>query len=142
MPAPTGTGVFPVAGPHTYGDGFGAGRSGHTHQGQDILAASGTPVVAPVAGTISSTAYQAGGAGYYIVEHAVDGRDLFFAHCLANSTTVSTGQAVAEGQQLCAVGMTGDATGPHLHFEIWPNGWHAAGSQPIDPLPQLQAWDA
>src|SRR5262245_13300516 len=49
-PAPTG--VFPVQGPYTLGDGFGVGRAGHLHQGQDIAAASGTPVVSPVAGTV------------------------------------------------------------------------------------------
>src|SRR4051794_18697522 len=65
-------GVFPVAGPHTYGDGLGAARNGHTHQGQDITAAAGTPIVAPVAGTITVTSYQAHAAGYYVVEQAND----------------------------------------------------------------------
>lgn len=136
----TTEGVFPVAGPHTWGDPFGVARSGHTHQGQDMLAASGTPVVAPTPGTITSTSYQAAGAGYYVVEHSADGRDFFFAHCRAGSTVVAAGAAVAAGAPLCAVGMTGDATGPHLHFEIWVGGWHANGGQPIDPAPQLHRW--
>ena len=52
-PAPTGDTAFPVAGPHDYGgadSGFGAGRAGHIHQGQDVAAAEGTPLVAPRAG--------------------------------------------------------------------------------------------
>ena len=64
--------VFPVAGPHTTwpagSDGsFGAGRVGHQHEGQDIAAAAGTPVVAPVGGTVTAVRYQAGGAGWYVV---------------------------------------------------------------------------
>jgi murein DD-endopeptidase MepM/ murein hydrolase activator NlpD len=142
-PAPTTAGgVFPVAGPHTYGDGIGAPRNGHTHQGQDVLAAEGTPVVAPLAGTILYRDYQAHSAGFYLVEHAVDGRDFFFAHCQKDTFTVPAGAAVSAGQQLCRVGHTGDARGPHLHFEIWVGGWRVdAGSAFIDPLPDLRAWD-
>src|SRR4051794_38153751 len=142
-PAPALTsGVFPVRGPHSYGDGFGAARSGHVHQGADVLAAEGTPVVSPVPGTVSSTAVQAAGAGWYVVLHADDGRDLFFAHCRAHTVVVSTGARVAPGAPLCQVGHTGDATGPHLHLEIWVGGWRTSkASVPIDPAPQLRAWD-
>jgi murein DD-endopeptidase MepM/ murein hydrolase activator NlpD len=148
MPTPAQTAgegaVFPVVGSHSFGDGanrFGAGRVGHIHEGQDVLASEGTPVVAPLAGTILTTAYQAGGAGWYSAEHTVAGLDFFFAHCQAGSLAVSTGEAVHAGQAICKVGQTGDATGPHLHFEIWVGGWQAPGGQPIDPLPYLEAWD-
>jgi hypothetical protein len=142
-PSPGGRGVFPVAGAFSFGGGdgrFGAGRTGHIHEGQDILAAAGTPVVAPYAGTVSSTSYQAGGAGEYVVLDAVDGRDYFFAHCIRHSTVVAQGALVVAGQPLCQVGQTGSATGPHLHFEIWNVGWRVAGGYPIDPLPELRAW--
>jgi hypothetical protein len=145
LPAPAvnaGPGVFPVQGLHTYGDPFGAPRNGYTHQGQDILAAEGTPVVAPVAGTISFTGYQPSAAGYYVVERGTEGHDFFFAHCEKDSTVVTPEQAVAAGAPLCKVGATGDASGPHLHFEMWTGGWRvSATSQPIDPLPYLEAWD-
>jgi murein DD-endopeptidase MepM/ murein hydrolase activator NlpD len=144
-PAVTVAGVFPVQGPHSYGGAdarFGAGRPGHLHQGQDVLADEGTPVVAPVAGTIVARAYQAKGAGFYVALDAADGRSFLFAHCQADTFAVALGQAVAAGQPLCRVGHTGDASGPHLHVELWVGGWRRTkDSRPVDPLPQLQAWD-
>ncbi len=136
--------VFPVNGPHNFGgpeNRFGAPRSGHVHQGQDVLTAEGTPDLAPLAGSIDSTSFQAGGAGYYVVEHTGYGLDFMFAHCMAGSFAVSEGQGVTAGQQICRAGQTGDATAPHLHFEMWVGGWQAAGGHPIDPLPYLEAWE-
>jgi biotin carboxyl carrier protein len=136
--------VFPVAGSHNFGgpeNRYGAARTGHIHEGQDVLTAEGTPDVAPLAGTIVATSYQAGGAGYYAVEHTAVGLDFVFAHCKASSLVVSTGQAVTAGQELCLAGQTGDATAPHLHFEMWVGGWYAAGGHTIDPLPYLEAWE-
>ncbi len=141
--SPGGRGVFPIAGAFGFGGvdaRFGAGRPGHIHQGQDITAAAGVPVVAPYGGTVSSTSYQASGAGEYVVLDAVDGRDYFFAHCTRRSTVVAEGAVVAAGAPLCRVGSTGTASGPHLHFEIWIVGWRVKGSYPIDPLPELRAW--
>jgi murein DD-endopeptidase MepM/ murein hydrolase activator NlpD len=67
---------------------------------------------------------------------------MFFAHCQEGSIPVVPGAVVAAGQPICLVGRTGDATGPHLHFEIWVGGWRvSAASHFIDPLPDLQAWD-
>ena len=144
-PTATGTGLFPVQGPYTFGGPdarFGAGRSGHTHQGQDILAAEGTPVVSPRAGFVHWRAYQDGGAGHYVVVRGDDGRDYAFMHLQAPAL-VAQGLRVAAGQRIGSVGSTGDASGPHLHFEIWPDGWYASdASQPIDPLPDLRAWAA
>jgi len=136
--------VFPVAGPHNFGgpeNRFGAPRDGYVHQGQDVLTAEGTPVVVPMAGTILTTSYQAAGAGYYAVEHTGVGFDFMFAHCQAGSLAVAAGQHVTAGAELCRAGQTGDATAPHLHFEIWVGGWQAPGGTPIDPLPYLEAWE-
>ena len=66
-------------------------------------------------------AYQAGGAGNYIVIHADDGRDFVFMHLQDGSITVTKGAAVTAGQVFARVGSTGRSTGPHLHFEIWPD---------------------
>jgi murein DD-endopeptidase MepM/ murein hydrolase activator NlpD len=136
--------VFPVAGAHNFGgpeDRYGAPRGTHIHEGQDVLTAEGTPVLAPFAGTISSTSYQANGAGYYVVEHTGVGFDLMFAHCQAGTFAVAAEQAVAAGAVLCHAGQTGDATAPHLHFEMWVGGWWGPGGHTIDPLPYLEAWE-
>ena len=146
LSATTGSKVLPVQGPYSLGGEdarFGAGRTGHTHQGQDIVAAEGLPVVTPVGGVVHWIAYQAAGAGHYVVLHANDGRDFVFMHLQTGSVTVAKGSVLAAGQVFGKVGATGHATGPHLHFEIWPDGWYASKtSAPIDPLPQLQAWAA
>ncbi len=136
--------VFPVAGAHSFGDAenrYGAPRGNHIHEGQDILTAEGTPDVAPLAGTITWTAYQASGAGYYAVEHTAIGFDFMFAHCKAGSLVVSAEQTVSPGSPICLAGQTGDATAPHLHFEIWVGGWQVKGGHSIDPLPYLEAWE-
>lgn len=147
-PAPlltaTSTGIFPVQGPYSLGGPearFGAGRTGHVHQGQDVIAAEGTPLVTPRAGIVYWRAYQAAGAGHYVVIRADDGRDYVFMHLQDGSLLVTKGQAVTAGQRIGSVGNTGDSRGAHLHFEIWPSGWFSSdASKPIDPLPDLLAW--
>jgi murein DD-endopeptidase MepM/ murein hydrolase activator NlpD len=137
-----GTGVFPVRGPHTFGGAgarFNAGRSGHMHQGQDVIAACGTPLVAAQAGTVRASTYQSA-AGNYLVVHAAT-QDEVYMHLQAPSV-LKAGAVVAQGQSIGNVGETGNAEGCHLHFELWsPPGWYEGG-KPFDPLPQLQAWDA
>ena len=82
-----------------------------------------------------------GGAGYYVVLRGADARDYVFMHLKAGSITVVKGAALATGQQFAQVGSTGGSSGPHLHFEIWPEGWYSSNeSKPIDPLPQLLEW--
>ena len=144
-PAVSSEGVFPVKGSYSFGgkdSRFGASRTGHTHQGQDVAAAEGTPLVAPKAGTIHWRAYQAGGAGYYLVLDG-DGEDYMyvFMHLRQGSLVVSKGDRVAAGQQIAQVGNTGSSEGAHLHFEIWDGPWYGGG-HPIDPLPILQSWEA
>jgi murein DD-endopeptidase MepM/ murein hydrolase activator NlpD len=145
-PVTASSGVFPVQGAYSLGSSdarFGAGRTGHVHQGQDITAAAGTPVVTPRAGFVAWRAFQRDGAGHYVVVRGDDARDYVFMHLLDGSVAVQKGQAVAAGQQLGAVGSTGRSSGPHLHFEIWPDGWYSSkASKPIDPLPDLLAWAA
>jgi murein DD-endopeptidase MepM/ murein hydrolase activator NlpD len=137
-----GSGVFPVRGPHGFGSSgarFGAGRAGHVHQGQDVIAACGTPLVAAQAGIVRASTYQSA-AGNYLVVHAAT-QDEVYMH-LPVPSPLKEGAVVAQGQTIGSVGETGNAQGCHLHFELWSApGWYEGG-KPFDPLPQLQAWDA
>lgn len=130
--------IFPVRGKHSYGDGLGAGRG---HQGQDVPAACGTRLFAAQGGTVQVNAYQAGGAGYYVVIDTIGSDvDHVYMHLIAPPALVP-GQVVYTGQVFGAVGSTGRSTGCHLHFEMWSGpGWYEGGSV-MDPAPYLQAWD-
>lgn len=141
--AEVGKGIFPVRGEYSFGGAgsrFGAGRGDHSHQGQDVSAAWGTPLVSPVDGYVYWRKVQAGGAGHYLIIRDAAGADYVFMHLVADSELVAKGDPVRAGQPIAQVGSTGSSDGPHLHFEIWPDGWYAPRSQPIDPLPQLRAW--
>jgi murein DD-endopeptidase MepM/ murein hydrolase activator NlpD len=135
--------AFPVAGAYDFGgegSRFGAKREGHRHQGQDLSAAEGTPVVAPRGGVVEAVQYQARGAGHYVVLDGDDeDHDYVFMHLKSGSIPVEQGDHVRTGQAIGEVGNTGSSSGPHLHFEIWVGGWFAGG-EPIDPLPLLQSW--
>jgi murein DD-endopeptidase MepM/ murein hydrolase activator NlpD len=135
--------VFPIKGKHSYGGSgnrFGAARSGHTHQGQDVLAKCGTKLVAARGGVIKAKQYQSA-AGYYLVINAADtGVDMAYMH-LKHPSPYSEGDRVHTGDQIGVVGETGDATACHLHFEEWSSpGWYTGGS-PFDPLRNLRKWD-
>jgi murein DD-endopeptidase MepM/ murein hydrolase activator NlpD len=135
---------FPVLGAHDFGgpDGrFGAARAGHTHEGQDTMAACGTPLVAARGGTVQYSGFQAAAGNYIVIDGKGTGFDFMYAH-LAEPSPLKTGEPVRTGQPIGVVGDTGDATACHLHFEIWTApGWYQGGS-PIDPLPYLEKWDA
>ena len=137
---------FPVGGPFDFGGAdarFGAVRDGHTHQGQDLTAAEGTPLLAPRAGIVEAVQYQERGAGHYVVIDGVgEDRDYVFMHLRTGSVRVQEGQYVRTGQAIAEVGDTGRSSGAHLHFEIWEGGGWYGGGRPVDPLPMLKRWAA
>lgn len=141
-PPPTGDAhVFPVRGTYNFGgpgNRFGAPRTGHTHQGQDIIAAEGTPVASVTSGTVYWRAYQASGGGNYVVIRGTDGYDYVYMH-FREAAPVLPGEVVTPGEIVGHVGHTGDATVSHLHFEMWTGGWGGGGTA-VDPLPYLQTW--
>jgi murein DD-endopeptidase MepM/ murein hydrolase activator NlpD len=135
--------AFPILGAHEFGMSagrFGAGRSGHTHEGQDVMAACGTPLVAARGGVIQYAGYQYAAGNYLVIDGKGSPNDFMYAH-LAEPSPLHTGDTVRTGQPIGIVGDTGDATACHLHFEIWAApGWYEGGA-PFDPLPELQKWD-
>jgi murein DD-endopeptidase MepM/ murein hydrolase activator NlpD len=128
--------IFPVRGPHQYWDGFGAGRG---HDGMDIGARCGTALVSALAGRVQYRGYH-GAAGYYtVIDTKGANTDLVYMHLL-KPATVRSGQSVAAGQRIGAVGETGNASGCHLHFEYWVGDWYGGG-RAVDPEGYLRAWD-
>ncbi len=93
-----------------------------SHKGTDICAPYGAAILAADSGVVVKAGWNAAGSGYgysIVIQHG-PGNTTLYAHCSA--LYVSVGQSVTQGQQIAAVGSTGDSTGNHLHFEIYKNG--------------------
>jgi murein DD-endopeptidase MepM/ murein hydrolase activator NlpD len=136
--------VFPIRGRHQYGTSagrFGAGRGGHSHQGQDVFATCGTRLVAARGGKVQYAGYQGRAGNYLVIDGEGTGEDYAYMH-LAQPSPFRTGDRVYTGQEIGLVGDTGVAYGCHLHFELWSApGWYSGG-QPHDPLSTLKTWDS
>ncbi len=111
----------------------GGGGSFLMHNGVDLLAPSGTPVVAASDGTVVGAAPNAGYGNWIRIQHA-DNVATVYGHLSAFAAGISAGVTVRRGQVIGFVGSTGRSTGPHLHFEVINNG------QAIDPMksPQIR----
>lgn len=90
------------------------------HEGVDMSAPQGTPIYAAKSGKVTTTSYQAGGAGYYVSINHGDGFSSIYMHM--THYIVKPGNYVNAGQVIGYVGSTGGSTGPHLHFGISYNG--------------------
>jgi len=117
-PPQTGTGrwMWPVQGSAT--SEFGP-RWGRLHAGIDIAAPNGTPIHAAQAGCVSFAGVQGGYGNLILLDHG-GGTVTAYAH--QNRLGASKGECVSAGQQIGAVGSTGNSTGNHLHFEVRVNG--------------------
>jgi len=98
------------------------------HEGIDIGAPMGAPIVASAAGTVIVAAYDGGYGNLVVIDH---GGGIATAYAHQSSIAVSVGQQVSQGETIGYVGSTGHSTGPHLHFEVRVNG------TPVDPLGYL-----
>jgi murein DD-endopeptidase MepM/ murein hydrolase activator NlpD len=130
--------AFPVRGRHDFGtavNGFGGGRG---HDGQDIFARCGTPVVAARAGKVIE-ADTRGAEGNYVVIETAEGRQQAYLHLL-RSGSVRRGERVGAGERIGSVGQTGNADGCHLHFEMWTAPGRFTGGRATDPRPALERW--
>jgi hypothetical protein len=144
--------IFPVVGATTYVDDFGQARAGGAHQGNDLMAAKKTPVVAVEAGKVKFWTTSAN-AGCMLYLYGASGTTYFYIH-LNNDLTMKNdnrgkcvpgvsyapglkdGAKVSAGQMIGYVGDSGDANGiaSHLHFEVHPGGGAA-----VSPYPYLQS---
>ena len=130
--------MFPVRGRHDFGtavNGFGGGRG---HEGQDIFASCGTPVVAARAGTVVE-AETGGNEGNYVVMKAADGPYQAYLHLLRPSS-VTKGDRVVAGERIGKVGDSGNADGCHLHFELWTAPGRFTGGSAMNPRAALDRW--
>ncbi len=133
---------FPVAGPHTFTDTFGAPRMfgtafAHLHQGTDIFATEGTPLAAIERGVLIRVGSDTlGGTKLWLV--GATGTRYYYAHLSAFAPGVTEGKVVQAGEVIGFVGRTGNAQGTsaHLHFEAHPDGGAA-----INPYPLLRIID-
>jgi murein DD-endopeptidase MepM/ murein hydrolase activator NlpD len=132
--------VHPVQGHVSYGEAaahFGYNRGDHVHEGQDVFAPVGTPVVAVADGMV----IEAGGGdarGNYVAIYEPRARRTYVYLHMEAAALVKPGHRVRAGQPVGRLGCTGSCFGPHLHFEVR----EGRGSQrhAIDPLPLLRRW--
>ncbi len=126
--------VFPVPATCAFTDTFGAPRSGgRKHQGVDIMVASGTPVYAVVNGTITKKQLDYVGSlgGNSLWLSGADGTYFYYAHLSAFAPGIEVGSVLTAGAVIGYVGATGNASVPHLHFEVHPLGGPAVNPTPI-----------
>jgi murein DD-endopeptidase MepM/ murein hydrolase activator NlpD len=129
---------FPVRGIVDFGQAdarFGAWRGGRRHEGQDVFAKAGTPLVSTRAGTVVETGDD-GGRGNYIAIWSPEARVTFIYLHMRAPGRLREGEAVNAGQRIGAVGCTGSCWGDHLHLEM-RQGKGTTG-KPLDPLPMLR----
>lgn len=131
---------FPIGGPAHYSDDWGVFRHGpppHSHQGTDIFAERGTPVLASGDGVLSrvTTTGRLGGTSLRLT--TANGSFFYYAHLDRFAVGIANGHRVKTGDVLGFVGNTGNAVGtpPHVHYEIHPRGGAA-----MPPVPYLDRW--
>ena len=123
---------WPVSGPITSPFGWRMHPVYHRmilHRGIDIGVPTGTPVAAAGAGTIILASYQGDCGNMIAIDHH---GGLSTIYCHLSQIFVSVGQEIQRGQAIGAAGATGDATGPHVHFQVMKNG------NPVDPMSYLR----
>lgn len=151
--------VFPVDGPVSYTDTWGAARdSGRTHEGTDIMGTKMQPLLAAVDGTVARVKFEnTSSGGNSVVIQAADGWTYHYIHVNNDTPGTDDGKArrehafppnivegakVQRGQVVAYMGDSGNAesTAPHLHFEIrQPSSGWVGGGVAINPYPSLRA---
>lgn len=119
--------IWPARGTITSGFGWGWGRM---HNGIDVAAPIGTPIVAAAGGLVIAAEWHDGGYGNLVKIQHPDGSVTLYAH--NQKILVCEGQAVAQGELIAEMGSTGYSTGPHLHFEV-----HLPEGEAVNPMAYL-----
>ncbi|MGK0274980.1 MAG: murein DD-endopeptidase MepM/ murein hydrolase activator NlpD [Ilumatobacter sp.] len=130
-PSNAGSGmVCPIGGNYGFADTWGAPRSGgRSHQGVDMIASPGVPIIAAEAGIVRFSSNRLGGNAAWLTGNS--GTKYYYAHL---SSYVGSSGSVSRGQQIGRNGQTGNAGTPHLHFEVHPGGGRA-----VNPYPYVRA---
>ncbi len=129
---------FPIAAKHSYGDGFGADRN---HQGQDVFAKCGTTLRAARGGRVQWNKTHPAAGNYLVIDGKGTKTDFMYAH-LKRRSPLQRGDRVRTGQKIGLVGETGNASGCHLHFEVWSGpGWYEGGHPLASVGRLLKTWD-
>jgi murein DD-endopeptidase MepM/ murein hydrolase activator NlpD len=130
--------IFPVRGRVGFGEQdarFGAWRGGHVHEGQDVFAPAGTPLVAIRNGRVVEKGNDGGRGNYLAMWNRAAHRTFVYLHML-HPSRVRVGERVRTGQRVGSVGCTGSCWGDHLHLEV--RRGKGTTARPLDPLPLLR----
>ena len=130
--------VFPLRARPDWGEAdarFGASRGGRAHEGQDVFAPAGTPLVAIRAGRVVETGNDGGRGNYVAIWSSRVRRTYLYLH-MQRPARHAPGRPGRAGQRVGAVGCTGSCWGDHLHFEIRVG--RGTTGETLDPLPALR----
>ncbi len=104
------------------------------HRGIDIANSVGTPVVAASDGVVSKAGWMAGFGNVIMITHSINGQIYTTVYAHLSGINVSSGQQVAKGQRIGAMGNTGNSKGSHLHFEVHVGTFSGSGPSAVNPL--------
>jgi murein DD-endopeptidase MepM/ murein hydrolase activator NlpD len=131
---------FPLPAKHSYGDGYGADRD---HQGQDVFAKCGAKLFAARGGRVQENDVHSAAGNYLVIDGKDTKTDFMYAHMLRPSP-LAEGARVRTGQLIGQVGQTGNASGCHLHFELWSAPGYYEGGRAMPSvgifLKTLDSW--
>jgi murein DD-endopeptidase MepM/ murein hydrolase activator NlpD len=140
--------VFPIRGAYDFGEAqarFGASRSGHVHEGQDVFAKVGAPEIAVHDGVvvdrgIAGGRYSGGRGNYVAIHDPENDRSFVYMHML-KPPPVQLDDQVKAGQVIGRLGCSGSCEGPHLHFEVRVGkATLRSDTKALDPLPYMRQW--
>jgi murein DD-endopeptidase MepM/ murein hydrolase activator NlpD len=112
---------------------FGAGRGGHVHEGQDVFAPAGTPLVSVRSGKVVEKGDDGGRGNYVAIWSRAARRTFVYLH-MRRPTPLGPGERVGAGERIGAVGCSGSCWGDHLHLEVRRGRGTTGGPQGPQPL--------